>query len=1055
VTGGTVARALAAAAFMLTATGCASGFYLSESEMKAYLANLRSETSANDMLRHFQGQVVQIEFDTATPAPHIRSTNILTVLRAIPELFFIEQGFRQIRLDRLSTQIEEQLDVWISERLNFLLQQGGGRVRLEQLERVLVRILSPPTVAYDAATQTASFDLTARVDLFGTLGVSGLLSDGHYRLHVTIDDYRLRGALRTPPPSSADALITLSVDPRPGIVSVDGNASDDVKSGLSTILSQQLASPVREARLLSYDNFAIVGLGLVSAAGGARLDATYRPRPDVAEPIADAVMRGSDGGLYHARRRNTVWSAPVAVALGAGVTVSGDPALVASGSDQLELVAVGSGGDLVYARWRGGRWGNVFRTPATATRFAAAKPALVATAPGQLEIVAVGVDGRLHHVRRTNGQWPSPTMLANPGNLAAAPLRNPIALHVGNKIVVLYGDALNRIFAAAFDLETGVWGQSFMIPSQGTSFPVAAAACSDGRVDVIHVRADGTIAQRQLDVQSVNFTPRVATSGISMYPETVIGGRLAAGPTLACSGYRRMELVGRTADDRLWHNHFSSGPVGIMDGRTIAAGWQGWEEVSDRLFGTLASGRISGTIAAGSTRPGEVHVLMRDGVTSGRARVVYNSYDGARFGYSPWKAVHWRGLEQVSTAEFVGDPALAVWGRQLEVAAVGRDGNLWHSRLADAGLADFRGVSGTGVLFPFEPVVLSSGPGIVDVLYPSTSGGHRHLRRINGFPSRDVGLSVPSGLRFSSPVTAVSFGVGQIEVVGLSQNRTLHHWRYRRGAWESPRQIPGPAVISAPVLVNVGAGQLELLAIGQDQRLHHWRFAGAQWTAAQPLAGTGALSAVLFGPLAAASGGDGTVDVIVVEEATFGLFHRRIYPTEALFTGPFVPPGTPRGSFIALGGTVVDVPSLTAFGADRLLVVVPGTDGQLYENWGEVPPPASSPPPTSSSPPASASRPTAPSRPGFPASPGDVTVRPIGDPGLHWSGYRPLGTPGLIMGGAARLGDHDLVLVTVDRSGRIHHARYNDGRWSGFWILQRQTGDVQGQPATRPAVTVH
>src|SRR5688572_32485889 len=96
----------------MLATGCASSFYLSESEVTAYLANLRRESSANDLLQHFQGQTFQIEFDPTSRTPRIRSTNILTVLRAIPELFFIEQGFHQIHLDRLSTQLEQQLDTW-------------------------------------------------------------------------------------------------------------------------------------------------------------------------------------------------------------------------------------------------------------------------------------------------------------------------------------------------------------------------------------------------------------------------------------------------------------------------------------------------------------------------------------------------------------------------------------------------------------------------------------------------------------------------------------------------------------------------------------------------------------------------------------------------------------------------------------------------------------------------------------------------------------------------------------------------------------------------------
>jgi len=1018
-----------AAALMLTTTGCASSFYLSESDVAAYLANLRSDASANDLLRSFNGQLVQIQFVPGTPTPQIASTNILDVVRANPPLFVLEQFFRQIRLDRLSTQVEEQTNAWIAERVSELVQQGGGRVRLEQLDRVLVRILSPPALAYDANRQSAAFDLTVRVDLYGTLDVSGFLSDGRYVLQVTIDNYRLSGSLQLFPLAAAAARVRVVLNPQPGRVSVTGDAPDELKSQLSQFMGQQLSSPVDETRLLSYDNFSVPRLLLTSTPTGPRLDGAYRSRPEVADPILDAVGRGSEGTLYHVRRQGNAWSAPVVVPL--RTPVGGDPALVASGPDQLELVAVTTTGDLIYSGWRNGAWSVPFRTMGP---FAAVKPALLATAPGQLEIVAVGADGSFHHIRRLNGQWRAPIPLTAAAQPATRPLRHPLLLQVGNKIVLFYGDSQSRVLAAVFDLETTIWAQAVEIPSQRTPFSPTAASCEDGRIDLVYVRADATIGLIPLDLEVGNILPNVATTGITWRSETTVDGRLAGAPALTCSGYRRMELVGQGLDNRLWHNHFSSFGGFAFD-RQLQEGWQGWQEASERFFGTVIPGYIGGAIALAATRSGQVHLAVRQGTApkadacrvelAGQSRaVLYDSYDSTRFGSSPWTAVHWRGLQESGTS-FVGDPALAISDRQLEMAVVGNDGNVWSSSLADDGLAAFQGSADTAVRFPFGPVVVSSGSGIVDVIYPGADGRPWHSRRLNGVATNNDALDVPAGRTFASPPAVVGFGGGQLEVVALAQDRMLYHWRRIDGRWQAPRSIGG-TVISAPVLVNVGAGQLELLAVQIDQRLYHWRFVNAEWTKASLLPTNFAVSAVFFGPTAAGTSGDGAVEVMVAQERTARLFHRHVFPGEALSSGPFtLPGGTP--TFAEIGGTITDVPVLTAFSPDRLLVVVPGTDGRLYTNWGEVP---------------------------APQGRSGLVLHRVGDPWLRWRGFQALGGERLIVGGVARLGDEDLAALAISPDGRLYFARYN-GRWSPFWPLVRQTADVQRAPPVPPSIAAH
>lgn len=1020
----------AAAATMLASAGCAPNFYLSESEVAAYQANLRTEASANDLLSHFANQRVQIEFAPG-PTPRIRSTNILEVLRAIPELFFLEQGLHQIRLDRLSRQIEEQLDVWIAERLYFLLREGGERIKLEQLERVDVTFLAPPVLNYQPDQQAAKFDLRLRVQMTGTLEVRGFLSDGHHRLTLTIDNYRLRGVLEASPIPVGVPWLRLIVNPQPGSVSVQGNAPDRLKREMGERLAAELSSPVDESRLLSYDHFALPRVTLARTQGQTLLDVAYRPRPEVEDPVLDVVARGADGNLYHSRRVRGTWGAAAAVPMGG--PIAGDPALVASGPDQLDVVAVAPTGELVYAGWRNGAWGNVFRTSiqGQALTFGPERPSVVATAPGQLEVVALGSDRRLYHLRRLNGQWVAPQPILEPRFQPPSPLRDPMALQVGNQMALFYVDGQNRLFYKGLNLEWGAWGESAAIDLSVRS-GAAAAACSEGRIDVVYTKPDLGVSHRVL--QLTTATPASPDGLATVSGAQAIGGTLLGNPALACSGYQRMELVGRGQDGRLVHNRFSPGPVGFIDGRRLQGGWQGWEDASDRFFGTVLSGRVGGMLSLVSTRAGQVHLAVApEGAPSGDGRprhIFHNSYDVTRFGYAPWKAVHWRGLQRIGLQHFVGQPALALSGRQLEFAVVGSNGNVWHAGLVEYGLAQFAGTTGSAVRFPLGPVALSSGPGIVDVLYLGADGVPKHLRYRNTWAPSNLALDLPPGRRFNSPLAAVGFGGGQVEVVAVAQDGSLHHWRHRNGRWEPPRQLPG-IVISAPILVNTGAGQLELFAIGTDQRLYRWSFRNGQWENPSQISSPFGLNAVLFGQQAASSWGDGTVDLVVVEAGTNRMFHRRVVaraqpPVRPL--PPLPPPGSPPAGFQEIGGTAGDVPVLTAFGPTRLNILVTGSDGRAYATWGEVP--------------AEARR-------------GPVIVRRFGSPAIQWRRLAPLSGSRMLLGGAARLGDQDLAAVAVDPEGRIFFSRLTGGRWSGFLPVQRQTSNVQRRPLVPPALALH
>ena len=98
-TGGQILRCIVLVISAL-ATGCRSNFYLSESEVAAYSGNLRSAASSVDLLDNLPDLPLTVEFDPMSPTPQIRRTNLLEVLRGLPELFFLEVFFRQIHLER-------------------------------------------------------------------------------------------------------------------------------------------------------------------------------------------------------------------------------------------------------------------------------------------------------------------------------------------------------------------------------------------------------------------------------------------------------------------------------------------------------------------------------------------------------------------------------------------------------------------------------------------------------------------------------------------------------------------------------------------------------------------------------------------------------------------------------------------------------------------------------------------------------------------------------------------------------------------------------------------
>src|SRR5262249_27600546 len=152
--------------------------------------------------------------------------------------------------------------------------------------------------------------------------------------------------------------------------------------------------------------------------------------------------------------------------------------------------AVDGEGGLRHVRLRDGGWSEQPIPDLGPTgRLEARRPALLATAPGQLEVIAMAADGRLQHVRRVDGLWPALGAVSLGGGAGAPALRDPAVAQSGSKMVLLFVDRLARLFAMAFDLDTGNWGTIQQVPGQGVRGALTAVACGDGRVDLAYVSA--------------------------------------------------------------------------------------------------------------------------------------------------------------------------------------------------------------------------------------------------------------------------------------------------------------------------------------------------------------------------------------------------------------------------------------------------------------------------------------------------------------------------------------------------------------------------------------
>jgi hypothetical protein len=1040
----------------LTITGCTDEFYLSEKEVVAYRSALATESAMNLNLGNLQGHAVTAQFDNSTGTPVVSSSNLLAEMRGTG-LANVEGGPAQITLDRLSTELEKQMSNWISGRLQLYTGASNETARLTQLDSITAGFNNDPTFSFHSDRQTIGFDVQITLTINGTIEVTALDAfldfffniNGTYPLTITIHNLRLQGEADLNSGFADAGRIHFKLTPqRLGPIEVLGNGASvpsEVSNGVRDLLSQNLSARVDEVFVQRYDYFALTKMGL-SQQG--ELQVAYRPRtnrlgPHATDPTLHVVARAADGKLYHGRRSTGGWTSYSAVPFPGSWPVSGilqDPALFHSGGNQLELAAVNQNNALVYGHWRDETW-NDFNlitpgqgaSPAVGYR---GKPAIVASAPGQVEIVVRDGNGKLWHLRRVSGVWIAPAMVPLNGFASApAPYRDPTALHIGNKIAVVFVNGQNRPTAIAFDLETGIWGQPASLNTQSfTNLAPAAVASGDRRCDVVYVGSGGTPYHRVLRVTSANFVSGVAQTGI-----TISGNEIAlnevfnSSPVLVASGYEELELIGRGLGNRLYHIHYrQTVPASTFDGRPLTPGWQTWSSFIDNLDenAPTTSGQVSG-YAMAATRTGRTELVTRafGSTIYTQTGLFHNNYESERYATAPWKAVHWRGYQGTGTRLFLGNPALAAVDRNFELVFTGRVPGLTqptpHSaRMGESNAAAFTLFSAPMVrtaTSPVDPIVLSVAPGTVDVIAMRTDGRPVHTRLGGGVGGM---LNIPTNVTLTR-MAAVGYGNGMLDLVGLGTDNKLYHWRYRNQGWSSPVLIAA-GLISAPALVHVGAGQLELLAIDPDYVLKRWRFTGTSWLGPSIISASFQINHILFGPSAVSSYGDGSVDVVVVNRTTQEINHRRIGPgDEACIPNPPLPCPAPR-VFANLGGRAWEDPVLTAFSSTRLHVLI--MQGlRWYSTWASKHPSQW------------------------------VTVPAPRDPRLLWTGFELIGGEGMVVSATAHSGSKEIAAVAIGMSGgRVFVNRIQDGRWTGFQPVVGQTTEmIWPSPVFLPAVVSH
>lgn len=1053
-------------------SGCDDEFYLSEKEVAAYNKAFTTQVAMNKVFDTLQGRSVTLVFDNSTGTPRLQSTNLLAEMR-LTELAHLETGQAPVSLDRLCGELETQISKWVEGKLQLYLDGGtGDGVRLTRLDSVTVEFLADPTFTFVTERQSIAYDLRIRLAINGTIEVNAVhwLFDifaginGTYPMQVNIPDMQLRGEAGLYSLLANAGRIRFGMVPvfnAPAQVLETGvSIPNAVKDGVREVITVNLSARIDENFEQEYHHFVMSQIQL-TAQNPTRLKVSYRMKadwlgPDSAKPQLHLVTRASDGKLYHARKSNGGWSGYAAIPFPSPSPtpyprIDNEPTLLHSGQNQLELAATDQAGNLVYAHFRDEQWEanqiikpNAAYNPAVSYR---GIPAVAASAPGQAEVIVAGSDGNLWHHRRVNGAWYLPIRVpVTPHPTLTASFRDPVAVTVGNKVILVFVDSIGRLGVTGFDLETGLWGQSANFTTS-SSAPVsivfapaivatgerrATSTNSQSQIEVAYVKTGGSVYHRAISVNALNINAAGGVPGISFINQEAHVSNVVsnATPVLTCSTYRQPELFVRsTVDNKIRHNHFlyALAPY-TVDGVNLTSGWQGWTLVADNFVADTqkTDGRV-GQFSAAGTNTGKT-LIAAHGYDATKQFYMHNEFESTRYGRAGttlWKTVHWRGWEAAGVYAPVGRPALAAVDQNFQIGHIstrtGFGATVHFEKMGETNATYFMGSTTVArTTNPVAPIVLTSGPGVYDTIIIRSDGRPEHERRFSDGSAYPMVLQRPGGVTLLS-TSAASYGNGFIELAARGSDNRIYHWRYRGGAWTAPVAI-ATNVISAPILIHKGAGQTELLGIDLDYHLYRWRFVNNAWQPRLSIAHSFRINPALFGSASASSWGDGTVDLAVVGLDTRSLYYRRIGPGDEICTAPF---GCPtQRSFTTLGGSVMEDPIMTAFSPTRLNVLV-----MQGLSWYSI----------------SANKYT----------PMFMPIPPPPDPPVVWTSFQGIGGSEMLVGAAANTGRNNFAALGV-KEGRFFINRNIGGTWTGFQsIIGQQPGQVLRLPIIAPSIAVH
>jgi hypothetical protein len=202
----------------------------------------------------------------------------------------------------------------------------------------------------------------------------------------------------------------------------------------------------------------------------------------------------------------------------------------------------------------------------------------------------------------------------------------------------------------------------------------------------------------------------------------------------------------------------------------------------------------------------------------------------------------------------------------------------------------------------------------------------------------------------------------------------------------------------------------------------------------------------------ASSWGDGTLDLVLVNDVTGEMLNTRLLPSipqnqlvlsagvpsdprnGALITWPLLTTGLVSDRrFINIGGNTISAPALIAYGPTRLQLLAIGTDGYLYDNRTQ----------------------STMFQRGTTRGTNTATVAgTLNLPQWGWTGFYPLTNTRVSLGAAVKISDRESAVAVTPMNGSVLVNFFQGWRWADFFqVTTPAAGSASSAPPT--AVAVH